>query len=625
MNLEMKLEEQFIKRFLRMKNKLLVILLFICSICYSQQIERIEPPFWWEGFKNTSLQLLVYGENISNLDFNIKSNIVELVSVEKAENPNYIFLNLEVNDKGRSGDFDIDYGGNSIKYNIHKKELDSDMHIGFNTSDVLCLITPDRFINGDNSNDNHPDMLEKASRGPWGRHGGDLKGINDNLNYLIDLGYTAIWLNPILENNMVKSSYHGYSTTDYYKVDPRFGTNEEFKNLTKKADRMGVKMVMDIIPNHSGSEHWFVKDPPFSNWLNFNNSYSQTTHRRETVQDIHASEYDKKNFVDGWFVETMPDLNQNNKFMSKYLIQNAIWWIEYSGIKGYRVDTYPYSDKDFMSDWTYEIMNEYPRFNIVGEEWSETPIVTSYWQAGKVNHDGYVSYLPSLMDFPLQINFAEALNDEITWGNGFVKPYRTLASDFLYGDPYNLVVFPDNHDMTRFLTQVNNDLNLFKMGLVFYTTVRGIPQFYYGTEVLMNSNDNPRSHDVIRSEFPGGWNDHEVSALTGKGLTNDQIEFQNFFKKLLNWRKNNKVVHQGKFIHFTPKEQEEIYSYFRILGNKMVWTIFNRKDEAQSIILDKYQEVLKGESKGYDVIYEKSIDLNKLKISPKSALIIEIG
>ena len=608
-----------------MKNKILVILLLICSISYSQQIERIEPPFWWEGFKNTSLQLLVYGENISNLDFNIKSNIVELVSVEKAENPNYIFLNLEVNDKGRSGDFDIDYGGNSIKYNIHKKELDSDMHIGFNTSDVLCLITPDRFINGDYSNDNHPDMLEKASRGPWGRHGGDLKGINDNLNYLIDLGYTAIWLNPILENNMVKSSYHGYSTTDYYKVDPRFGTNEEFKNLTKKADRMGVKMVMDIIPNHSGSEHWFVKDPPFSNWLNFNNSYSQTTHRRETVQDIHASEYDKKNFVDGWFVKTMPDLNQNNKFMSKYLIQNAIWWIEYSGIKGYRVDTYPYSDKDFMSDWTYEIMNEYPYFNIVGEEWSDTPIVTSYWQAGKVNHDGYVSYLPSLMDFPLQINFAEALNDEITWGNGFVKPYRTLASDFLYGDPYNLVVFPDNHDMTRFLTQVNNDLNLFKMGLVFYTTVRGIPQFYYGTEVLMNSNDNPRSHDVIRSEFPGGWNDHEVSALTGKGLTNDQIEFQNFFKKLLNWRKNNKVVHQGKFIHFTPKEQEEIYSYFRILGNKMVWTIFNRKDEAQSINLDKYQEVLKGESKGYDVIYEKSIDLNKLKISPKSALIIEIG
>lgn len=608
-----------------MKNKILVILLLICSISYSQQIERIEPPFWWEGFKNTSLQLLVYGENISNLDFNIKSNIVELVSVEKADNPNYIFLNLEVNDKGRSGDFEIDYGGNSIKYNIHKKELDSDRHIGFNTSDVLCLITPDRFINGDYSNDNHPDMLEKASRGPWGRHGGDLKGINDNLNYLIDLGYTAIWLNPILENNMVKSSYHGYSTTDYYKVDPRFGTNEEFKNLTKKADRMGVKMVMDIIPNHSGSEHWFVKDPPFSNWLNFNNSYSQTTHRRETVQDIHASEYDKKNFVDGWFVETMPDLNQNNKFMSKYLIQNAIWWIEYSGIKGYRVDTYPYSDKDFMSDWTYEIMNEYPYFNIVGEEWSDTPIVTSYWQAGKVNHDGYVSYLPSLMDFPLQINFAEALNDEITWGNGFVKPYRTLASDFLYGDPYNLVVFPDNHDMTRFLTQVNNDLNLFKMGLVFYTTVRGIPQFYYGTEVLMNSNDNPRSHDVIRSEFPGGWNDHEVSALTGKGLTNDQIEFQNFFKKLLNWRKNNKVVHQGKFIHFTPKEQEEIYSYFRILGNKMVWTIFNRKDEAQSINLDKYQEVLKGESKGYDVIYEKSIDLNKLKISPKSALIIEIG
>jgi len=612
-------------KYLKMKNKILLIILLVSSISYSQQIERIEPPFWWEGFKNTSLQLLIYGKNISNLDFKIKSDIVDLVSVEKAENPNYIFLNLEVNDKGISGDFDIDYGENSIKYNINKKELDSENHFGFSSSDVLCLITPDRFINGDYTNDNHPDMLEKATRGPWGRHGGDLKGINDNLNYLIDLGYTAIWLNPILENNMIKSSYHGYSTTDYYKVDPRFGSNEEFKNLTKKADKMGVKMVMDIIPNHSGSEHWFVKDPPFSNWLNFNNSYSQTTHRRQTVQDIHASEYDKKHFSDGWFVETMPDLNQKNKFMSTYLIQNAIWWIEYSGIKGYRVDTYPYADKNFMSDWTYEIMNEYPNFNIVGEEWSDTPIITSYWQAGKTNHDGYISYLPSLMDFPLQISFSEALNDEITWGKGFVKPYRTIAYDFLYGDPYNLVVFPDNHDMTRFLTQVDNDLNLFKMGLVFYTTVRGIPQFYYGTEVLMNSNDNPRSHDVIRSEFPGGWKDHKVSALTGMGLTSDQIEFQNFFKRLLNWRKNNKVIHEGKFIHFTPKEQVEIYSYFRILGDKIVWTIFNRKEETQTIKLDKYQEVLKGKSKGYDVINDKTIDLSNLKISPKSALIIEIG
>ena len=612
-------------KYLKMKNKILLIILLVSSISYSQQIERIEPPFWWEGFKNTSLQLLIYGENISNLDFKIKSDIVELVSVEKAENPNYIFLNLEVNDKGISGDFDIDYGENSIKYNINKKELDSENHFGFSSSDVLCLITPDRFINGDYTNDNHPDMLEKATRGPWGRHGGDLKGINDNLNYLIDLGYTAIWLNPILENNMIKSSYHGYSTTDYYKVDPRFGSNEEFKNLTKKADKMGVKMVMDIIPNHSGSEHWFVKDPPFSNWLNFNNSYSQTTHRRQTVQDIHASEYDKKHFSDGWFVETMPDLNQKNKFMSTYLIQNAIWWIEYSGIKGYRVDTYPYADKNFMSDWTYEIMNEYPNFNIVGEEWSDTPIITSYWQAGKTNHDGYISYLPSLMDFPLQISFSEALNDEITWGKGFVKPYRTISYDFLYGDPYNLVVFPDNHDMTRFLTQVDNDLNLFKMGLVFYTTVRGIPQFYYGTEVLMNSNDNPRSHDVIRSEFPGGWKDHKVSALTGMGLTSDQIEFQNFFKRLLNWRKNNKVIHEGKFIHFTPKEQVEIYSYFRILGDKIVWTIFNRKEETQTIKLEKYQEVLKGKSKGYDVINDKTIDLSNLKISPKSALIIEIG
>ena len=608
-----------------MKNNILLIILFICSFTYSQQIERVEPPFWWEGFKNTSLQLLVYGKNISNFDFNINSEIVELVSVEKAQNPNYIFLNLEVNDKGKSGDFDIKYGDNSFKYNINKKELDSNNHLGFNTSDVLCLITPDRFINGDYSNDNHPDMLEKASRGPWGRHGGDLIGISDNLNYLVDLGYTAIWLNPILENNMIKSSYHGYSTTDYYKVDPRFGSNSEFKELISKADKMGIKIIFDFIPNHSGSEHWFVKDPPFNNWINFNNQYTQTNHRRETVQDIHASEYDKKNFVDGWFVETMPDLNQNNKFMSTYLIQNAIWWIEYSGIRGYRIDTYPYSDKKFMSDLTFTLMNEYPKFNIVGEEWSDIPIVTSYWQAEKVNSDGYVSSLPSLLDFPLQLSFIEALNDKFLWGKGFVKPYRILASDFLYPNPYNLVVFPDNHDVSRFLTQVNNDIDLFKIGIIFFSTVRGIPQFYYGTEVLMNDNSDPGNHDVIRSEFPGGWKDHKINAITREGLSDDQLEFQNFFKKLLNWRKKNKVIHEGKLIHFSPYEQEEIYSYFRILDNKMVWIIFNRKDVIQTINLEKYQEILKGESKGYDVIDEKLIDLNNLKISPKSALIIEIG
>jgi glycosidase len=612
-------------KYLKMKIKItsIVFLLIFCNI-FSQKIEKVEPPFWWEGFKDNNLQLLLYGQDIGDLAPSISTNLVELVSFQKAENDNYLFINLKVNENGNYGDFKINLGNNKIKYSILKKNLDSQTHQGFDTTDVLCLITPDRFINGDYSNDNHSDMLEMATRGPWGRHGGDLKGISDNLKYLYDLGYTAVWLNPVLENNMHKSSYHGYSTTDYYKIDPRFGSNKSFVELTEKANLMGIKMVMDIIPNHCGSEHWFVKDPPFKNWINNENKYFNTTHRRETVQDIHASEIDKQEFVDGWFVETMPDLGQRNPYMSKYLIQNAIWWIEYSGIKGYRVDTYPYSDKKFMSDWTFAIMNEYPKFNIVGEEWSDNPIITSYWQAGKNNPDGYVSYLPSLMDFPLQIKFKEALNDEITWGKGFVKPYRILASDFIYSDPYNLVVFPDNHDMTRFYTQVDNNIDLFNMGLVFYTTIRGIPQFYYGTEILMNSDENPNSHDIIRTEFPGGWKDHDVSAITGVGLTNDQINSQNFFKKLLNWRKTNKAIHYGKLIHFAPKEQNEIYSYFRILDDPIVWVIFNRKDEDQFIELDRFKEVIRGRRSAYDVINEKNILFeDKVKISKKSSIIFE--
>ena len=383
---------------------------------------------------------------------------------------------------------------------------------------------------------------------------------------------------------------------------------------------------MDVIPNHCGSEHWFFKDPPTQDWFNNQNNYKNTTHNREAVQDIHAAEIDKSEHHDGWFVETMPDLNQGNSFLSKYLIQNAIWWIEYATLAGLRVDTYPYADKDFMSDWTKAIMDEYPKFNIVGEEWTTNPAITSYWQRGKVNHDGYVSHLPSLMDFPLQSALTEALNDDFGWGKGFVKSYKALANDFLYADPFNLVVFPDNHDMTRFFTQINNDLDLFKMGIIYYSTIRGIPQFYYGTEILMDSNKNPGNHGLIRSNFPGGWPGDQVNAFTGSGLNKNQIETLRFFKKLLNWRKNNEVIHYGKLIQFTPKFAEEIYSYYRTYNDKKVWVIFNRVDKTQVIDLNHFEEVHNGFKSGYEVLQEKKIILNnKLEIKGKSAMIIELS
>ena len=596
----------------------------------TNNIERVEPPSWWIGMKTRDLQLLVYGKNISDYVPVINSSNVKLVSTEKVKNQNYLFLNISISENAEPEDIEINFLNEDIvvdkyKFSLLERKENASEVVGFNNSDVMYLITPDRYVNGDPENDDIEYMYERPNRdNNRGLHGGDIQGIINNLDYIEDLGFTTIWLNPVLENNMKKSSYHGYSTTDYYKVDPRFGTNKLFKELSLKSKEKGIKLVMDIIPNHCGSEHWFFKDPPMDDWINNQSKFKQTSHRRETIQDIHASEIDKKDHVDGWFVETMPDLNQKNQKMSTYLIQNTLWWIEYAELSGIRVDTYPYSDKDFMSDWTYAVMDEYPNFNIVGEEWSENPSLISYWQKNKVNHDGYVSYLPTLMDFPLQMSFVEALNDDFGWGKGFVKPYRTLATDFVYPNPNNLLIFPDNHDMARFYTQVNNDLDLFKMGIVYYSTMRGIPQFYYGTEILMNSDKNPGDHGLIRTEFPGGWSDHSKNAFTGEGLSKDEKQTQLFFKELLNWRKNNKVIHKGKLIQFSPKENG-IYSFFRVFEGQLVWVIFNRNNSSRIIDTSRFKELISNKEFGYDVLNNKRVSINNsIEIDKKSALIIEI-
>jgi len=644
----MKLEVKFINKYLKMKNSIIRKLIFtliglIVTSCnndkeleienlevkLSNQIERVEPPNWWVGMKTKDLQLLVYGKNISDYVPVINSSNLKLVSTEKVKNKNYLFLNISISKNAEPENIEINFLNDNIivdryKFSLLERKENSSKVEGFNNSDVMYLITPDRYVNGDPENDDVEYMYERPNRdNNRGLHGGDIQGIINNLDYIEDLGFTTIWLNPVLENNMKKSSYHGYSTTDYYKIDPRFGTNELFKELSLKSKEKGIKLVMDLIPNHCGSEHWFFLDPPMDDWINNQSGFKQTSHNRETVQDIYASEIDKKEHADGWFVETMPDLNQKNKKMSKYLIQNTLWWIEYAELSGIRVDTYPYSDKDFMSDWTFSVMNEYPNFNIVGEEWSDSPIVISYWQKDKINHDGYVSYLPTLMDFPLQISFAEALTDDFNWGKGFIKPYKTLASDFLYSNPNNLLIFPDNHDMARFYTQLNNDLDLFKMGIVYYSTMRGIPQFYYGTEILMNSDENPGDHGLIRTEFPGGWPDHSKNAFTGDGLSYEELQTQSFFKEILNWRKANKVIHNGKLIQFAPKD--EIYSYFRILNDKMVWVIFNRNNSSKTLETSRFDELISNKEFGYDVLNKKSISIkNNIVIEKKSALIIEI-
>lgn len=599
-------------------------------LIYAQSdIERMEPPFWWVGMNNPSLQIMIYEENIALLQPIIDHEGVRLIKSVSVENANYIFLYLHIEKTARVGSFQINFLDSkklirkTINYDLKKREKDAAQLTGYDNSDAMYLITPDRFANGNPKNDNiegMPDKLERNDKS--GRHGGDLNGIIKNLDYLKDMGFTAVWLNPVLENNQPEYSYHGYSTTDYYKVDPRFGTNEEYRELVTKAREKGIKVIMDMIMNHCGSGHWWMKDLPSNDWLNQANEYIETNHRRTTLRDPYASDYDTKHFTDGWFVPSMPDLNQRNPLVSVYLIQNTIWWIEYAKISGIRMDTYPYSDKIFMSDWTCAVLNEYPNFNICGEEWSLNPAVLAYWQKRVQNADGYTSCLPGLLDFPLQHALVKGLTEDESWDVGMVNLYTTLSNDFLYSEPSKHVIFPDNHDMSRIYSQLQEDNELIRLAIVYFATMRGTPQFYYGTEILM-SNTGDDSHGNIRSDFPGGWTGDQVNAFTGDGLTVIQKETQEFMKKLLNWRKTATAIHDGDLKHFIP--QKGVYTYFRFNDNQTVMVILNKSGEPQTVDLGQFYEVIGDFDSALDVLTGERLSLgNNLSIAPKQPLILEI-
>ena len=605
-----------------------LLLFFSLQTVFAQIIERMEPPNWWTDMEHNSVEVLLYGENIGSLAPQLNSKQVRLEQTIRVENPNYLFLKLIILPEAKAEDLRIHFYDKkkkitSVVFPIYERDR-SISRKGFDSSDVMYLITPDRFANGDPSNDEFADMKEdKINRSDdGGRHGGDLLGIENRLDYIFDLGFTALWLNPILENDMYINSYHGYAATDFYRVDARYGTKEQYRLLCAKAQQKGIKVIMDMILNHCGSEHWFVKDPPNKDWINNKNTYVQTSHRRTTHQDPYASEYDKKAFVDGWFVETMPDLNQKDAQMANYLIQNTLWWIEYSGVTGIRMDTYPYPDKDFMSDWTNAVMKEYPDFTIVGEEWSLNPAVVSFWQRGKTNKNGYLSSLTSVMDFPIQDAFKQALIEKENWNTGWIKVYEMLGNDHLYADPFNLVIFPDNHDMDRFYTQVNNDADLLKMGLVYFATMRGIPQFYYGTEIGMK-NDLP-GHGQIRSDFPGGWTGDAVDGFSGRGLSSIEKDIKEFTRKLLNWRKSKPVIHRGNLIQFAP--ENGVYTFFRYNDEETIMVLFNKNDEMVEHKLSKYEEMLGDFTHAANIMGETTVRLDgKLNLSGKKAYIFSLS
>ena len=589
-------------------------------------LTRVEPPNWWIGMKDNSLQLLVYEENIGNSTPEISYTGISIENVHKADSPNYLFIDLIISETAKAGKFDIIFKNENGNTKMHSYELKERLkpaedYVGFNSSDVIYLITPDRFANANPDNDTFENLKEKAinREEDYARHGGDIKGITNHLDYIDDMGFTAIWSCPLLTNDMLEASYHGYAMTDFYEIDPRFGTLEEYIELSEKGKERGIKLIMDQVVNHCGSEHWWMKDSPFKDWVNQQSTFENneqlknSNHKRTVNQDRYASEIDRKEMVEGWFVETMPDLNQRNPFLIKYLIQNSIWWVETAQLGGIRQDTYPYPDKEFLSNWAGAIMKEYPNFSIVGEEWSTNPLLIAYWQDGHENTDGYDSNLKSPMDFAMQSMITQALNDHSN--SGLDKIYDGLANDFIYASPKDILIFPDNHDMSRIFTQLQGDIPNTKMALATILTLPRIPQIYYGTEILMNDFEKPGDHGLLRGDFPGGWQSDEVNAFTGEGLTNEESDMQSYLKKLLSYRKNSKAIHEGKTLHFAP--EMDTYFLFRILEGEIVVLILNKNENPITLDLSRFEEIgllgktFKNIISGEEFIWNNSIDLKE--------------
>lgn len=610
---------------------LIVMMLFSFNLFASVNIDKIDPPFWYAGMKSPELQLFVYGENIGDASVSVNYPGISLSSTVRLESNNYLIVYLHIDPSVQPCTFPITFTIGKKKlvkqYELLARAKAGSERMGFDASDALYLLMPDRFANGNPDNDNLPGMSPyKIDRNdPNARHGGDLAGISNNLQYFKDLGVTALWFTPVLENNMEGGSYHGYATTDYYKVDPRFGTNEEYKQLIAEAHDNDLKIVMDMIFNHNGFEHPWIKDMPskdFFNYPDYENNFKQTSFKLTPLVDPYRSQYDFDQMVNGWFVPSMPDLNQKNPHVYTYLKQNSFWWIEYADIDGIRMDTYPYADYDAMSDWMRELNEEYPNFNTVGETWVTEPAYTAWWQKDSKLSAPKNSNLKSVMDFSFfdKINTAKTEQTE-TWFKGLDRVYSNFVYDYLYPDPSNVLAFIENHDTDRFLGE-GQDLPMLKQAATILLTTRRIPQLYYGTEIMMNGVKS-QSDGYVRKDFPGGWNDDTVSALTAEGRTPLQNESYDFFKTLLNWRKGNEVIAKGDMVQFMP--QNGVYAYARQYDGKTVFVMLNGTDAETTVPLSFYKEVLDGHTSGTDVLTGKTVVLqDKLTMAPRESLVIEL-
>ena len=613
-----------------------IILLFVSlTTINSQTIEKIEPSFWWADMHNTQLQLMVYGENISELTPEISDKSVVIKEIITTENPNYLFIDLELS-AAKVGSFEIDFfkGKKRIytyHYELKKRDKNSANRKGFDSSDVMYLIMPDRFANGNPKNDSTENTVEKVNRAEkGGRHGGDIQGIIDNLDYIKDLGATALWSTPLLEDNEPTYSYHGYAQSDFYKIDPRYGSNEDYKLLADEMHKRDLKLVMDYVTNHWGSKHWMIQDLPTKDfihyWENGKNGFQRSNYRMTAQFDTNASQIDSEGCMNGWFDTTMPDMNQRNPLLLNYITQNAIWWIEYAGLDGLRVDTYSYNDKDAIAKWTKAIMDEYPNFNIVGEVWMHDQAQMAFWQKdSKIGAiKDYNSHLPSVMDFTLydEINHI-FYQDNASWDNGMIKVYNNFANDFLYPNIDNLLIFAGNHDTNRINEIYQNDVEKYKLVMTLILTARGIPQLYYGDEIGMMGDKHKNGDGDIRRDFPGGWSGDTQNAFTKSGRTDVQNTYHSFTKKLLNWRKGKTVIHTGKTLQFIP--ENNVYVYFRIDENETVMVVINNNVKEQTFDVVRFAEGIQNHTKGTEIISESEIDLSdSITIKGKSSMIIEL-
>ena len=593
-------------------------------------VDKIEPPCWWVGMQNDTLQLMVSGKDVAEAQVNAAYPGVQLIESVAGDSKDYKFLYFKLSPEIKAGDMPLNFTlgdkAQTVNYPLYNRNLSAKEHQGFSASDVLYLLMPDRFAEGKMQEEDPYATLDYKAQpdrnNPNARHGGNIAGIIDRLDYLNDLGVTAIWVCPVLENDMPGGSYHGYATTDYYRIDPRFGTNEEWNKLIEEAHKRGMKVVMDMIFNHSGIAHPWIENSPTEDWFNHPQADVMTNFRLSTIHDPYTSDYDLDATVNGWFVRGMPDLNQRNPHLMKYLTQNSIWWIESSGINGIRMDTYPYADMKGMASWIKDVLKEYPNFNIVGECWYENEGGAAYWQRGsKINPEN--TELPAVMDFKLISEGRKYFNEPTTPWTGLNGLYGHLAMDFLFPDPQNILTFLDNHDTDRWLLSEPENLDSWKQAIAFLLTSRGIPQLYYGTEILMNGSKEG-SDGYVRKDFPGGFKGDAVNAFTAEGRTPIQNEAWDYLSSLLKWRRDvaNDVIAEGTLKHFMPINCA--YVYERRLGDKQVVVMINGTDESLDLDMARYAEILpegaklKGALTGKDVVIGETLTL-----APRETLILQ--